>query len=106
MDNIIIIAISALGGLGLVMAIILYFIANKFKVFEDPKIDEVDDLSESLCLQEISLPKNSEPMTVKITAYGGPGLRRATRLGSGRADKYFAGTPGLPGPHVLNRMFL
>lgn len=43
MDNIIIIAISALGGLGLVMAIILYFIANKFKVFEDPKIDEVEE---------------------------------------------------------------
>ena len=43
MDNIIIIAISALGGLGLVAAIILYFIANKFKVFEDPKIDLVED---------------------------------------------------------------
>ena len=43
MDNIIIIAISALGGLGLIMAIILYFIANKFKVFEDPKIDEVEE---------------------------------------------------------------
>lgn len=43
MDNIIIIAIGALGGLGLIMAIILYFIANKFKVFEDPKIDEVEE---------------------------------------------------------------
>lgn len=43
MDNIIIIAVSALGGLGLVAAIILYFIANKFKVFEDPKIDEVEE---------------------------------------------------------------
>jgi len=42
-DNIIIIAISALGGLGLVAAIILYFIASKFKVFEDPKIDEVEE---------------------------------------------------------------
>ncbi|MCF6336191.1 MAG: RnfABCDGE type electron transport complex subunit B, partial [Spirochaetales bacterium] len=43
MDNIIIIAIIALGGLGLIAAIILYFIANKFKVFEDPKIDEVEE---------------------------------------------------------------
>ncbi len=43
MDNIIIIAIAALGGLGLVSAIILYFIASKFKVFEDPKIDEVEE---------------------------------------------------------------
>ena len=43
MDNIIIIAIAALGGLGIVAAIVLYFIASKFKVFEDPKIDEVED---------------------------------------------------------------
>jgi len=42
-DNIIIIAVVALGGLGLIAAIILYFIANKFKVFEDPKIDEVEE---------------------------------------------------------------
>ena len=43
MDNIIIIAVIALGGLGLVAAIVLYFIASKFKVFEDPKIDEVEE---------------------------------------------------------------
>lgn len=42
-DNIIIIAIAALGGLGLVAAIVLYFIASKFKVFEDPKIDIVEE---------------------------------------------------------------
>jgi len=42
-DNIIIISISALGGLGLVASVILYFIASKFKVFEDPKIDEVEE---------------------------------------------------------------
>lgn len=41
MDNIIVIAIIALGGLGLIAALILYFIANKFKVFEDPKIDDI-----------------------------------------------------------------
>ena len=43
MDNIIIIAVVALGGLGLIAAIVLYFIASKFKVFEDPKIDEVEE---------------------------------------------------------------
>ena len=51
------------------------------------------------CLQSMG-PKNSETMTVKISAYGGPGLRwrlrRATRLGSGLADKDLAGTLGIP----------
>lgn len=43
MDNIIVIAIIALGGLGFIAAVVLYLIANKFKVFEDPKIDEVEE---------------------------------------------------------------
>ncbi len=43
MDNIIIIAVLALGGLGLIAAIVLYLIANKFKVFEDPNIDLVEE---------------------------------------------------------------
>ncbi|HEY9115584.1 MAG TPA: RnfABCDGE type electron transport complex subunit B [Bacteroidales bacterium] len=43
MDNVILIATSALGGLGLVAAVVLYFVASKFKVFEDPKIDEVEN---------------------------------------------------------------
>lgn len=43
MDNIIIISVLALGGLGLIAAVVLYFIASKFKVFEDPKIDEVEE---------------------------------------------------------------
>ena len=42
MDNFILIATSALGGLGLISSVILYFVASKFKVFEDPKIDEVE----------------------------------------------------------------
>ncbi len=44
MDNIIIISTIVLGGLGLISAIILYFVANKFKVFENPKIDEVEEV--------------------------------------------------------------
>ena len=43
MDNIIIIAVAALGSLGLIAAVVLYFIASKFKVFEDPRIDEVEE---------------------------------------------------------------
>lgn len=43
MNNILIIAVSTLAGLGLVSAIVLYFVASKFKVYEDPKIDEVEE---------------------------------------------------------------
>jgi Na+-translocating ferredoxin:NAD+ oxidoreductase RNF subunit RnfB len=42
--NIILISIIALGGVGIVAAVILYFVASKFKVFEDPKIDEVEEI--------------------------------------------------------------
>ncbi|MBN2638479.1 MAG: RnfABCDGE type electron transport complex subunit B [Bacteroidales bacterium] len=38
-----IIAVSTLAGLGLIAAIVLYFVASKFKVYEDPKIDEVEE---------------------------------------------------------------
>lgn len=43
MNNIVVIAVSTLGGLGLVSAVILYFIASKFKVYENPKIDLVEE---------------------------------------------------------------
>lgn len=41
MSHIIIITILSLGLLALLAAIILYFIAQKFKVYEDPRIDEI-----------------------------------------------------------------
>ena len=41
--NIILIAVLALGGIGLISAVILYLVASKFKVYEDPKIDEVEE---------------------------------------------------------------
>jgi Na+-translocating ferredoxin:NAD+ oxidoreductase RNF subunit RnfB len=41
MSHIIIITILSLGVLALLAAIILYFIAQKFKVYEDPRIDEI-----------------------------------------------------------------
>jgi Na+-translocating ferredoxin:NAD+ oxidoreductase subunit B len=37
------VSIASLSGLGAAAAIILYFIAQKFKVIEDPRIDEVND---------------------------------------------------------------
>jgi Na+-translocating ferredoxin:NAD+ oxidoreductase subunit B len=35
-------AILVLGGIGALSAVILFFVAQKFKVFEDPRIDEVE----------------------------------------------------------------
>jgi len=43
-DHIIIISTLVLGGLGIVAAVVLYFVASKFKVYEDPKIDEVEEI--------------------------------------------------------------
>ncbi len=41
--NIILISVIVLGGIGLLAGLILFFTAQKFKVYEDPKIDEVED---------------------------------------------------------------
>ncbi len=42
MNSVIIYAVVSLGGIGTVAAVILYFVAQKFKVIEDPKIDDVE----------------------------------------------------------------
>lgn len=44
MDTSILLAILTLSSLGVIAAVILYFIAQKFQVFEDPRIDVVADL--------------------------------------------------------------
>ncbi len=44
MDNIVLVSVLVLGGVGVVSAVILYFVASKFKVYEDPKIDEVEEV--------------------------------------------------------------
>src|SRR5512133_85063 len=44
MSSTILITILSLSLLALVSAIILYFVAQKFKVFEDPRIDEVQEV--------------------------------------------------------------
>jgi Na+-translocating ferredoxin:NAD+ oxidoreductase subunit B len=44
MNSIILITIISLSLLALISAVILYFIAQKFKVFEDPRIDEVQSV--------------------------------------------------------------
>jgi len=43
-NEVIIYAVGSLGALAIVAAIILYFVAQKFKVFEDPRIDEVEEV--------------------------------------------------------------
>ena len=43
MNDVVIFAVISLAGIGLAAAIILYFVAQKFKVIEDPKIDEVEE---------------------------------------------------------------
>ena len=42
MTQTIIWTIAIIAGLGLLLAVILYFVAEKFKVVEDPRIDEVE----------------------------------------------------------------
>lgn len=42
--NVILIALLLLGGTGLLAAVILYFVAQKFKVEEDPRIDQVAEV--------------------------------------------------------------
>ncbi len=42
--NVVLITIISLGTLGTLSAIILYFVAQKFKVFEDPRIDQVEEV--------------------------------------------------------------
>lgn len=44
MDNIILYAVVSLAALGTIAAVILYFVAQRFKVIEDPRIDMVEDL--------------------------------------------------------------
>lgn len=42
MDNLIIYAVVSLSAIGVTAAVLLYFVAQKFKVTEDPRIDEVE----------------------------------------------------------------
>ncbi len=42
--NVIVITVLTLAILGAVAALVLYFVAQKFKVFEDPRIDQVEEV--------------------------------------------------------------
>lgn len=44
MNDVIIFAVASLGMIGIAAAVILYFVAQKFKVIEDPRIDEVEQV--------------------------------------------------------------
>ena len=43
MNNIILYTILVMAGLGTVAAVILYFVAERFKVYEDPRIEPVQE---------------------------------------------------------------
>lgn len=43
-NNVIVVAVISLSAIGAAAAVILYFVAQKFKVIEDPRIDEVEDV--------------------------------------------------------------
>ena len=42
--NLVLISLAVLGVTGLVAAVLLYFVAQKFKVEEDPRIDQVQEV--------------------------------------------------------------
>ena len=44
MSETIVYAVITLGGIGVIAAVILYFVSQKFKVYEDPKIDTIAGL--------------------------------------------------------------
>ena len=43
MNLVLVYTMASLSGLGITAAVVLYFVAQKFKVYEDPRIDEVED---------------------------------------------------------------
>ena len=43
MNDVVIYAVASLGVIGIAAAVILYFVAQKFKVIEDPRIDDVEE---------------------------------------------------------------
>ena len=43
MNDVMIYSVISLGAIGIAAAVVLYFVAQKFKVIEDPKIDEVEE---------------------------------------------------------------
>ena len=45
MSTTILFTIISLSAIGAAAALILYFVAQKFKVFEDPRIDQVEEMT-------------------------------------------------------------
>lgn len=43
MNDLMLYAVLSLGAIGVTAAVVLYFVAQRFKVIEDPRIDDVDD---------------------------------------------------------------
>ena len=55
MPSTIIWTIAIISLLGLVLAAILYLIANKFKVEEDPRVDEIEKVMPGLTVEDVVL---------------------------------------------------
>jgi len=43
-NEVLIFSVISLSAIGAVAAVVLYFVAQKFKVIEDPKIDEIEEI--------------------------------------------------------------
>lgn len=54
-NEIVLYAVISLGLIGVFAAVVLYIVAQKFKVIEDPKIDEVADLLPELTVADVVL---------------------------------------------------
>ena len=60
MSQIILFTIITLVAIGAAAAIILYFVAQKFKVFEDPRIDEVEEALPGCQLRRLRISRLPE----------------------------------------------
>jgi Na+-translocating ferredoxin:NAD+ oxidoreductase RNF subunit RnfB len=56
MSTVVLYTVLSLSGLGAVSALFLYFVAKKFVVFEDPRIDEVVDVLPELIAEDADMP--------------------------------------------------
>ena len=62
MTGTIIWTIVILSGLGLVLALILFWVARKFKVEEDPRIDEVEKVMPGFCRRGCKGSESGQPL--------------------------------------------
>lgn len=54
--NLVLIADFSLGAIGAISAVILYFVAQKFKVYEDPRNGQVEEVLPELTAEDADTP--------------------------------------------------